>query len=148
MSLRGRHKIPKCPKKLAKDPREGPFTADEAASELGVCASTLHRWVRDGVLAGEQATSGAPWRIILTDEVRRRLTRGDAPDGWVGLTEAARRLGLPKSNVAHLVNTGKLPAMRTTVGKRQVWRIDVSSDTYRRQQELFGDRESAPPGDT
>jgi DNA invertase Pin-like site-specific DNA recombinase len=147
-SLRGRHKIPKCPKQPAKNAREGPFTADEAASELGVCTSTVHRWVRDGVLAGQQATSGAPWRIILTEEVRKRLSGGEAPDGWVGLTEAARRLGLSKPNVAHLVNTGKLPAVRTTVGKRQVWRIDVSSNTYKRQMELFEGSESAPPGDS
>ena len=34
LSMRGRHKIPKCPKKLVKDPKEGPFTADEASVEL------------------------------------------------------------------------------------------------------------------
>jgi hypothetical protein len=147
-SLRGRYKIPKCQKKQAKDPREGPFTADEAASELGVCAGTVHRWVREGVLAAEQVTPVAPWRIILSEEVRRRLSGGDAPDGWVGLAEASRRLGLPKSNVAYLVKTGKLPAMRTVVGKRQVWKIDVSSDTYRRQLGLFRDRESATLGDS
>jgi len=147
-SLRGRHRISKCPRQHAKDPREGPFTADEAASELGVCTSTVHRWVRSGVLAGEQATSGAPWRIVLTDEIRGRLTGGDAPAGWVGLTEAARRLGRSKGSVAHLVNTGKLPAVRTTVGKRQVWRIDVSSDTYSDQAGIFEDHETATPGDS
>ena len=137
MSLRGHHRIPKCPQREAKDPVEGPFTADEAARELGVTMSTIHRWLREGVLAGEQVTSGAPWRIILSDEIRRRLTGGNAPDGWVGLTEAARRLGLSKSRVAYLVNTGKLPAVRATVGKRRCWRIDVSSTTYADQTDLF-----------
>src|SRR5260370_4278932 len=36
LSLRGRHQIPKCPSKPVRDPKEGPFTADEAGVELGV----------------------------------------------------------------------------------------------------------------
>ena len=136
-SLRGHHHIPARPKQPAQDPFAGPFTADEAACELGVSTSTIHRWLREGVLAGEQLTPGAPWRIPLTEEVRRRLTVGEAPTGWVGLTEAARRLGLSKSHAAYLVKTGKLPAIRTTIGKRCCWRIDVSSATCGRQSDLL-----------
>jgi excisionase family DNA binding protein len=88
-------------------------------------------------VAGEQSVSGAPWRIVLTQEVRHRLSGGDAPAGWVGLSEAARRLGLGKSHVAYLVKQGKLNAMRTKVGSRQCWRIDVSSATYGRQADLL-----------
>jgi hypothetical protein len=127
MSLRGKNRIPACSRKLARDPRHGPFTADEAAAELGICMSTIHRWLREGLLAGNQATPGAPWRIVLTDEVRQRLAGGDAPLGWVGLTEASRQLGLSKQRVAYLVKVGKLPAMRTKVGSRRCWRIDVTS---------------------
>jgi DNA invertase Pin-like site-specific DNA recombinase len=137
LSLRGHHKIPKCPNKVAQDPREGPFTADEAAAELGVTMTTIHRWLRTGVLAGEQATPGAPWRIVLSDQVRKRLGLGEAPEGWVGLTEAARRLGLSKSNVAYLVRTGKIEAVRTTVRNRPCWRINVSSTTCGKQQDLL-----------
>jgi hypothetical protein len=136
-SLRGHRGIGACPKPKPQDPREGPFSADEAARELGVCMSTIHRWLREGVLAGHQAAPGAPWRILLTEELRRRLSAGEAPAGWVGLTAAARRLGLSKSRVAHLVNTGRLPAVHTTVGKRRCWRIDVSSTTYRDQADLL-----------
>jgi hypothetical protein len=82
---------------------------------------------RDGVLAGNQATLGAPWRILLTDEVRQRLAGGQAPGDWVGLSDAARLLGLPKQHVAYLVKAGKLKAMRTKVRNRSCWRIDVSS---------------------
>jgi DNA invertase Pin-like site-specific DNA recombinase len=136
-SLRARHKIPACPKKEVRDAREGPFTADEAGRELGVAMDTIHRWLREGVLAGEQMTPGAPWRIVLTEEVRKRLCAGDAPKGWVGLSEASRRLGLGKSHVAYLVKAGKLNAVRTTVGKRTCWRIDVTSATCSRQAQLF-----------
>jgi DNA invertase Pin-like site-specific DNA recombinase len=137
LSLRGRHRIPKCPSKPARDPREGPFNADEAARELGVSMTTIHHWLRDGLLAGTQATLRAPWRIVLTDEVRKRLAGGEAPEGWVGLTEAARRLGTSKSRVAYWVKTGKLRAIRATVGKRRCWRIDVESTTYADQISLF-----------
>ena len=136
-SLRAKQHIPQCPRPSARDANEGPFTADEAARELGVTMSTIHRWLREGVLAGQQATPGAPWRIVLTRDVRQRLSTGTAPPGWVGLTEAARRLGLSKSFVAYLVKQGQLTAVRTTVGKRRCWRIDVASATCGRQTELL-----------
>lgn len=136
-SVRAKQHIPQCPRRAARDPHDGPFTADEAARELRVTMSTIHRWLRDGVLAGQQATPGAPWRIVLSPEVRQRLSSGTAPAGWVGLTEAARRLGLSKSLVAYLVKRGQLPAVRTTVGKRTCWRIDVASATCGRQAELL-----------
>ena len=136
-SLRGKNRIPVRPKKVVTDPRHGPFNAEEAALELGVTMSTVHRWLRDGVLAGEQLTAGAPWRIVLTDEVRVRLSGGEAPAGWVGLSEAARRLGTSKSQVAYWVKSGKLAAVRVTVGARRCWKIDVNSATCGAQSGLF-----------
>jgi hypothetical protein len=123
---RNRHGIAVAPKRAATDPQQGPFTADEAAVELGVTSSTIHRWLRSGILPGKQIAAGAPWRIVLSDELRARLTRGDAPEGWLGLTEAARELGMSKSQVAYLVKAQKLPAIRVVVGSRPCWRIDVS----------------------
>ena len=136
-SLRGKNRIPKCAKKVVTDPRHGPFNAEEAARELGVTMTTVHRWLRDGILAGEQLTPGAPWRIVLSEAVRERLGGGEAPAGWVGLSEAARRLGVSKSQVAYWVKSGKLPAVRVTVGKRLCWRIDPESATCGKQAELF-----------
>lgn len=137
LSLRGQHGIRKAAHPAAQDPREGPFTADEAARELGVCMSTIHRWLREGVLAGRQVTAGAPWRIVLNEEVRQRLRCGEAPVGWVGLTEASRRLGLSKPRVTYLVKTGKLEAVHTTVGKRRCWRIDVRTTSCGAQEDMF-----------
>ena len=46
------------------DPAEGePLTVTDAAKELRLAPSTLHRWLGDGFIAGEQLTPGAPWRI-------------------------------------------------------------------------------------
>jgi excisionase family DNA binding protein len=143
-SLRGKNRIPVATKPQARDEREGPFTLDQAARELDVAVGTVQTWLHEGLLVGQQTVPGAPWRIVLTDEVRRRLAGGDAPAGWVGLSEAARRLGLGKSTVAYLVKRGQLKAMRTKVGKRECWRIDVSSATCGRQSELF----DKPAGDT
>jgi DNA invertase Pin-like site-specific DNA recombinase len=137
LSIRRHYEIPACPAKPSTDPHAGPFTADEAARELGVTSSTIHRWLREGVLAGRQATAGAPWQIPLTDTIRRRLSGGDAPAGWVGLSEAARRLGLSKALVAYMVKRGKLKAERATVGKRQCWRIEVPSTSSGQEDSLF-----------
>ena len=136
-SLRGKNKIPKYEKIVTTDPRQGPFNAEQAARELGVTMSTVHRWLRDGVLAGEQLTPGAPWRILLTNEIRERLAGSGAPAGWVGVTEAARRLGVSKSLVAYWVKSGKLVAVRVTVGKRRCWKIDVESASCGQQQSIF-----------
>lgn len=142
-SLRHHHQIPACPKRKARDEREGPFTADEAARELGVTPSTIHHWLRQGILAGDQLAPGAPWRITLTTEVRRRLASGTAPSHWVGLAEAAQRLGIGKSLAAYWVKQGKLEAVRTTVGKRQCWRINVPAATCARQGGLFDQTSTA-----
>jgi Recombinase/Recombinase zinc beta ribbon domain/Helix-turn-helix domain len=144
-SLRGHYGIAACQQTQARDPREGPFTADEAAAELGVAMHTIHRWLREGILAGEQATPGAPWRIVLTEVIRQRLAGGEAPTGWVRLTDAARRLGLSKSHVAYLVKAGKLPAVHATVGKRRCWRINISSATCGRQPALFDQMANTNP---
>ena len=119
------------------DPRHGPFTAEQAAHELGVTMRTVHQWLRDGVLVGELFTPGAPWRIVLTDETRERLAGTRAPEGWVGVTEAARHLGVSKPLVAYWVKSGKLTAMRVTVGKRRCWKIDVESATCGLQNDIF-----------
>jgi DNA invertase Pin-like site-specific DNA recombinase len=68
------------------------FTAEHAAELLGVNCSTVIRWVEAGLLHGSQATSGAPWRIQVTQEDRRRLTAADAPEGWLSLKAAALAL--------------------------------------------------------
>ena len=134
--LRNRNGIPGHPRHRPQDPTQGPFTADQVAAELGVCSTTIQRWLREGILPGRQLAPNAPWQIVLTDALRKKLAAGDAPTGWVGLTEAAKRLGLSKQQVAYLVKRDKLPAVRIRVGTRQYWKIDVDSATCGRQTEL------------
>ena len=55
----------------AADPPEGQLVnVRQAAKILGTAPSTVHRWLNDGFIAGEQLTPGAPWRIRLTDDLR------------------------------------------------------------------------------
>jgi hypothetical protein len=38
-------------------------TICKAAQIIGLNTSTIHRWLADGFIAGEQLTPGAPWQI-------------------------------------------------------------------------------------
>jgi excisionase family DNA binding protein len=120
-SIRVRAGIPAAP---APDPTSQLFTILQAATELGVSTNTIHRWLRQGLLPGEQATPGAPWRIRLNDEIRARFLP-DVPDGYVPLDQAARVLGCTRQTVLHKVQRGELRAVQITQGRRKGLRIEV-----------------------
>ena len=103
------------------------FTVEGAAGELGVSEPTIYRWLRAGLLPGEQVTPGAPWRIRITEEVRHRFVP-EVPDGFVALSEAAKRLGVARQTVLHKVQRGELEAVQVTRGLRKGLRIRVSAD--------------------
>jgi DNA invertase Pin-like site-specific DNA recombinase len=106
-------------------------TIDRAASELGVSTFTVRRWLREGLLPGEQATPGAPWRIRLTDQIRAHFVP-EIPDGFVALNDAARLLGCARQTVLHKVQRGELRAIQVTNGRRKGLRIEVPSPTLDR----------------
>jgi excisionase family DNA binding protein len=106
------------------DPNSELVTIHRAAKELGVSHFTIRRWLRDGLLPGEQTTPGSPWRIRLTVEVRGRFVP-DVPDGFVALAEAAKRLGVARQTVLHKVQRGELRAIQVTSGGRKGLRIEV-----------------------
>jgi excisionase family DNA binding protein len=133
-SVRACHNIPCAPRAPA---GEDVYTAEEAAREMGVSGKTIHEWIRAGLLRGKQLTEGAPWRIVLDEQTRRRLNGSEAPPGWVGIEEAARRLGVSKQTVVTWVKQGKFQAMRATVGRRPGWKIQVESVDSGKQRSLF-----------
>jgi DNA invertase Pin-like site-specific DNA recombinase len=102
-------------------------TIEQAASKLGVNHTTIYRWLRAGLLPGEQTTTHAPWRIRLTDEIRARFVP-DVPDGYLPLAEAAQRLGCARQTVLHKVQRGELDAVQVTSGRRKGLRIKVSGE--------------------
>jgi hypothetical protein len=94
----------------------------KAADALGVAASTLHRWLQAGVIAGEQDTPGAPWRIRVNDQLRS-LFVDDAPAGYVPIVDAMRTLGVSRQTVLQRVKRGELQAIHVRNGRRKGLRI-------------------------
>jgi DNA invertase Pin-like site-specific DNA recombinase len=124
--LRTYHKIPAAPVRATA--HDGDMvTIAKAANELGVSTATVHRWLREGFITGEQITPGAPWQIQLTDELRSRVCE-HAPDGWLPLTQAAEALGVARQTVLHKVQRGDLAAVYVHNGKRKGLRIQVKPD--------------------
>jgi DNA invertase Pin-like site-specific DNA recombinase len=112
------------------------ITIKKAASALGVAPSTIHRLLNDGIIPGEQLTSGAPWRIRLTDDLIAKFN-GDAGEGFMPMREAMRALGVSRQTVLQRVKRGELEARHVTKGKQKGLRLKVLT----RQSELF-DRSS------
>ncbi len=106
----------------------------QAAAMLDIAPSTLHRWVNDGFVAGEQITPGAPWQIRMTNELRQRFVER-APAGYVPMQDATKRLGVSRQTVLQRVKRGKLDAVHVYQGKRKGLRIKVPNDHY----DLFPD---------
>jgi excisionase family DNA binding protein len=113
------------------DPDSELVTIDGAAAQLSVSTFTIRRWLRDGLLPGEQTTPGAPWRIRLSDEVRARFVP-EVPEGFVPLAEAARLLGCARQTVLQKVQRGELRAIQVTNGRRKGLRIEVQQTTLDR----------------
>jgi len=120
-SLRHHYEIP-C-HTSTDDPTEGePLTVADAAAQLGLAASTLHRWLADGFITGEQLTPAAPWRIRLTDDIRN-LFVDDAPNGWLAMLEATLAYGVSRQTIMQRVKRGELKAVHLRTGRRKGLRI-------------------------
>jgi DNA invertase Pin-like site-specific DNA recombinase len=113
----------------ADEPPPGPLVnIKEAAQILRVAPSTVHRWLNDGFIAGEQITPGAPWCIRLTDELKARFVE-EAPEGFVPMPEATQRLGVSRQTLMQRIKRGELEAVHVRCGKRQGLRINVINAT-------------------
>jgi hypothetical protein len=99
----------------------------KAAEILGINTSTVHRWLNDGFIAGEQLTPGAPWQIRITDELRARFVE-QAPADYLPMLEATMKLGVSRQAVLQRVKRGELQALLVTRGRRKGLRIRVVND--------------------
>jgi len=122
-NLRRYWKIPRFDPALT--PKEGNLvTVQKAAELLGLAPSTIHRWLSDGFIAGEQITPGAPWRIRITEELRSRFVE-QSPEGYVSMLEAKNILGVSRQTVLQRVKRGELSAVHVRCGKQKGLRIKV-----------------------
>ena len=108
------------------------LTIKLVATALGVAPSTIHRLINDGIIAGEQITPGAPWRIRITDDLKARFNC-DASEGFLPMREAIRALGVSRQTVLQRVKRGELEAVHVTRGRQKGLQIKVIA----RQSELF-----------
>jgi len=107
-------------------------TIRKAAQILGMNTSSIHRWLADGFIAGEQVTPGAPWQIRITDELRRRIVQ-QAPADYFPMLEATQKLGVSRQTVLQRVKRGELEAVLVRQGRRKGLRIKV----VEQQPDLF-----------
>jgi DNA invertase Pin-like site-specific DNA recombinase len=122
-SLRTHWEIP-CYEPKQQSPDGECMTIEKAARELQVAPSTLHRWLNDGFVAGEQITPGAPWRIRVNDELRARFV-ADAPEGYVTMLKATHLLGISRQAILQRVKRGELKAVHVYRGRAKGLRIQV-----------------------
>ena len=99
----------------------------QAANILGIAPSTIHRWLNDGFIPGEQITPGAPWQIRITEELLDRFVE-DAPEGYVPMVDATKLLGASRQIVLQRVKRGELDAVHVYRGKRKGLRIKAIDD--------------------
>ena len=104
----------------------------KAAQILGMNTSSIHRWLADGFIAGEQVTPGAPWQIRITDELRARIVQ-QAPPEYLPMLETTMKLGVSRQTVLQRVKRGELQAVLVRQGRRKGLRIKVVDQ----QPELF-----------
>lgn len=102
------------------------MTIQKAGSILGIAPSTIHRWLADGFIAGEQITPGAPWRIRMTEELRSKFME-NPPDGYVTMKEAKSILGVSRQTILNRIKAGKLSAVHIRHGKQLGLYIKLSN---------------------
>jgi DNA invertase Pin-like site-specific DNA recombinase len=125
-SLRRYRNIPRF--QPAAEPPPGELaTIRKAAQILGLNTSTIHRWLADGFIAGEQITPGAPWQIRITDELRARIVE-QAPPEYLPMLETTIKLGVSRQTVLQRVKRGELEALLVRQGRRKGLRIKVIDD--------------------
>ena len=96
----------------------------KAAQMLGMNTSSIHRWLADGFIAGEQVTPGAPWQLRITDELRARIVP-QAPPEYLPMLETTLKLGVSRQTVLQRVKRGELEAVLVRQGRRKGLRIKV-----------------------
>jgi hypothetical protein len=124
--LRRYHNIPRF-QPPAEPPTGELVPIRKAAQILGIYPSTVHRWLNDGFIAGEQVTPGAPWQIRITDELRARFVE-ETPPGYLPMLEATLKLGVSRQTVLQRVKRGELEALIVIRGRRKGLRINVVDD--------------------
>lgn len=98
-------------------------TVAQAAKQLGLAPSTLHRWITDGFIPAQQPTPGAPWQIRMNDHLRD-LFVDQAPEGYLATLEATLAHKVSRQTLLQRVKRGELKAVHVRTGRRKGLRIE------------------------
>jgi hypothetical protein len=105
------------------DDQEGELlTVADAARELGLAPSTLHRWLSDGFIPGEQLTPAA--RGGSGSPRHPRPVRRRRPRRLAGHAGGHPRLGVSRQTIMQRVKDGRLRAVHVRTGRRKGLRIE------------------------
>jgi DNA invertase Pin-like site-specific DNA recombinase len=124
--LRRRQEIPARPRRSHGAAVVDAVSLAQAAAALGVAPTTLLRYLQDGLIEGEQITSGAPWRVRLSDELRARFTNQPL-DGYISMFAAMARLGMSRQRVLQKIKCGELEVIFVIAGRQKGIRVKVIS---------------------
>lgn len=127
--VRQRQDIPTgCPcHSRAPGPRgDGLLSATEAAQRLGVDASTVTIWFRQGILQGQQRKTGSAVWVQLREEDLRRLDGSTTPcPDLLTVRQAAKQLGIAPAEVWAHIRAGQLIPYRLRTNKHWRWHVQV-----------------------
>jgi DNA invertase Pin-like site-specific DNA recombinase len=101
----------------------------QAQAALGVSRATVHRWLADGFIAGEQDAPGGPWRVRIDADMRARVVP-EIPEGWVGLADAAKTMGIARHTVLDRVRRGEIEAVHVNRGRRSGLAIRIPGPAH------------------
>jgi len=108
---------------------DGLIPAAEAARRLGVDASTVTIWFRQGVLDGHQRKPGSPVWVRLSEADRRRLDGSTSPRcDLLTVRRAARRLGVATEEVWELIRAGRLIPYRLRAKNHWRWHVQLPDE--------------------
>lgn len=110
-------------------------TIRKAAQVLGMNTSSIHRWLADGFIQGEQVTPGAPWQIRITEQLRASIVQ-QAPPEYLPMLETTLKLGVSRQTVLQRVKRGELEAVLVRQGRRKGLRIKVVDQQPRLFEQL------------
>ena len=127
--IRRHRKIP-CPQPQ-EDTASGELVAvDRAAEILEIAPSTVHRWLSEGFIIGEQITPGAPWRIRISEDFRARFVEMEH-EGYVTVREAMKVLEVSRQTIMQRVKLGELETIYVRRGRSKGLRIKTITDQPR-----------------
>ena len=76
------------------------------------------------IIAGEQLTYGAPWRIRLTADMCARVAE-EAPAGYLTMYQTMRALGISRQTVWQRVKRGEIAAIHVKRGRKKGLRLKL-----------------------